>query len=188
MWKHCRPHSHDPDPNIGRFFFQVAKLWHHNNDQDQHYTWQITDVTRNNTRISDRITTVFIAWEFSSNTVWLKIYGLVDLDSIFSIRYSITAVDDGIMLRNCRRRTAGSAFLHVNNSSLPFAAAVGSTNRTRNGWSVEVAQELRVRHAHLKGQVLTQLKAIVTERRKRRGNKQYSEFQHVPIKNNNNSI
>lgn len=103
----------------------------------------------------------------------------------FSIRYSITAVDDGIMLRNCRRRTAGSAFLHVNNSSLPFAAAVGSTNRTRNGWSVEVAQELRVRHAHLKGQVLTQLKAIVTERRKRRGNKQYSEFQHLPIKNNN---
>lgn len=89
------------------------------------------------------------------------------------------------MLRNCRRRTAGSAFLHVNNSSLPFAAAVGSTNRTRNGWSVEVAQELRVRHAHLKGQVLTQLKAIVTERRKRRGNKQYSEFQHLPIKNNN---
>lgn len=51
--------------------------------------------------------------------------------------------------------------------SLPFAAAVAGTNGTRNWRSIEVSQELRVRYTHLKRQVLTQLKAIVTGRRGR---------------------
>lgn len=54
--------------------------------------------------------------------------------------------------------------VRTDNSSLPFAAAVGGTDRTRHWGSVEVTQELRVRHTHLQGQVFTQLEAVVTGR------------------------
>lgn len=54
---------------------------------------------------------------------------------------------------------------HSHNSLiLPFAAAVRHAHGTGHRRGVQVSRKLRVRNAHLKGEVLTQLEAVITER------------------------
>lgn len=82
-----------------------------------------------------------------------------------------SAADANIMLINHTKESqaAHCCTSKSDNSSLPFAAAVGGTDRTWHRRSVEVTYELRVRQTHLQRQVFTQLEAVVTGRRRRSG-------------------